>query len=107
MQRTTAVLPASAYTITREDIRSSKMELILNMNTTTSRQAFTSSAGEVTPPRYSILTLTVVLSCIYGLALVFGIVWIIWLYIRRKTMFSLKNSQLDFNRDFYSTNSIN
>jgi hypothetical protein len=87
------------------------MELILNTNTTTAKQTFTSSSGSsgaaVTPPRYSILTLTVVLSCIYGLALVFGIVWIIWLYIRRKTMFSLKNSQLDFNRDFYSTNSMN
>ena len=99
----------STLTVTKafEDIKSSKMELIVNTNSTSSLKASGSNGSAQAPTRYSILTLTVVLSCIYGLALVFGIVWILWLYVRRKTMFSLKNSQFDFNRDFYSTNSMN
>jgi hypothetical protein len=97
---------------TLEDIiKSSKMELILNNNTTKSllsnmNQMQNTNNASITP-RYSILTLTVLLSCIYGFALIFGVVWIVWLYIRRKTMFSMKNSQLDFNRDFYPSTSVN
>ena len=58
-----------------------------------------------TPTRVSLFTLTALLGCIYGLAFILAVVWVIWLYLRRKTLKALKRSQVD-SREFCSINAI-
>ena len=57
------------------------------------------------PTRASLFTLTALLGCIYGLAFILAVVWIVWLYLRRKTLKTLKRSQVD-SREFCSINAI-
>ena len=56
--------------------------------------------------RISIFTLTALLGCIYGLAFILAIVWIIWLWLRRRSMNAFKSSQISNSRDFCSVNSM-
>ena len=60
-----------------------------------------------TPTRLSMFTLTALLGCIYGFAFLLAIVWIVWLWLRRKpTSSSYKRSHIDNTRDACSINSM-
>ena len=61
--------------------------------------------SEYSPTRVSLFTLTALLGVIYGLAFLLAVVWVGWLYVKRKSRQSLKRSQID-SRDFCSINSV-
>ena len=60
--------------------------------------------SEYSPTKVSLFTLTALLGVIYGLAFILAVVWIVWLYVKRKSRLSLKRSQVD-SREFCSINS--
>jgi hypothetical protein len=61
--------------------------------------------SEYSPTKVSLFTLTALLGVIYGLAFILAVVWIVWLYVKRKSRLSLKRSQVD-SREFCSINSV-
>jgi len=61
--------------------------------------------SEYSPTKVSLFTLTALLGVIYGLAFILAVVWIVWLYVKRKSRLSFKRSQVD-SREFCSINSV-
>ena len=61
----------------------------------------TNDLGSVTAStQISIFTLTGLLAIIYGLAFIMAFIWILWIWLRKRAMQPLKNSQFNINRDF-------
>ena len=55
--------------------------------------------------KISIFTLTILLACIYGLAFVLAVVWIVWLWLRKKANMREKSSDYENHNDLSSINS--
>jgi hypothetical protein len=59
------------------------------------------------PNKMSIFTLTALLGCIYGLAFILALIWIIWLYMKRKAMISFRKEHMhSSHRDACSISSM-